>query len=445
VGKTTSARLLAMAVNCEAGADRPCGTCESCRLVRSGAHPDGIELDAASNNSVEDIRDLREKAGLASMRGGHRVWILDEAHMLSRAAANALLKTLEEPPPQLVFILATTEPERLPPTVLSRCQHYRFRRLSEGEIEGKLERLSSEAGCEAEPGALALVARSAEGAMRDAESLLERLLTPGRLISRSDVTDALGLPPVERMQQLAASLAEGDLAASLAAAASLYHDGFAPRSLAERLALTLRDALVNSLSGQDGFTVPLERQQHLRVIHALDEEQERFVRRDDLYSLEVALIKSFNALADNFPAAQAQAAENSVPAVSAAAPAVAQARSSVPDFDPTGRGQPAGARPSARSSPSGQAAAPADAGKAQKISFHALKTAANAQLKAFLMPAQDTIEGQTITLRYPDAYNFHFTQISRRRAELVELIDRVAGPGFELILQGPGEAVPKKP
>jgi DNA polymerase-3 subunit gamma/tau len=287
--------------------------------------------------------------------------------------------------------------------------------------------------------------------MRDAESLLERLLTPGNLITRSAVTDALGLPPVERIQELALSLAGGDLAAALAAASGLYHDGFAPRSLAERLAITLRDALVNSLSKQDGFTVPLSQPEHLRVIHALDDEQERFVRRDDLYSLEVAIIKAFNALRLNTPAAQQ--GQDSGPAVAAPAATVPPsastppARSDLPDFDPTGRGQGAPARPpAARQAAAGQQEPDAKpAARARSVSFHALKTVANAQLKAFLMPAQDLIEGNTITLSYPEAYSFHFTQISRRRTELLELIESVAGPGYDLILQGPGEAVTKKP
>ncbi len=177
VGKTTSARLLAMAVNCDAAADeRPCGRCTACLAVQSGGHPDVIELDAASNNSVDDVRELREQVRLAPLRGGRRVWILDEAHMLSRAAANALLKTLEEPPPGLLFVLATTEPEKLPATVLSRCQHFRFRRLSDDEIRGKLQRLVREADRSADEDALALLARAADGAMRDAESMLERLV-----------------------------------------------------------------------------------------------------------------------------------------------------------------------------------------------------------------------------------------------------------------------------
>jgi DNA polymerase-3 subunit gamma/tau len=374
VGKTTTARLLAMALNCEAesGSERPCGRCEGCRMVREGRHPDVIELDAASNNSVDDVRELREKTSLAAMRGGSRVWILDEAHMLSRPAANALLKTLEEPPPGLVFVLATTEPEKLPPTVLSRCQHFRFRRLAEAEILSKLERLCREAEVEAEPEALALVARAADGAMRDAESLLERLLTPGSTITLGAAEDALGLPPAHRMQRLAASLAAGDLTTLLSEAEGLYRDGFAPRSLAENLALVLRDALRAEVLGgaEDGFRLPLEQPALLRLIHALDDEQDRFVRRDDLYSLEVALIKGLNAVSGSLaetvapvpsaarsaqsapPAGPVLATPTAVdgstkqapprstekPAPQASATAAGEGTEDLPSFDPTGRG-----------------------------------------------------------------------------------------------------------
>ena len=270
VGKTTTARLLAMAVNCEDKdpAKRPCGVCESCQLVRSGNHPDVTELDAASNNSVDDIRDLREKVRLSSMRGGKRVWVLDEAHMLSRAASNALLKTLEEPPDNLVFILATTEPEKLPPTILSRCQHFRFRRLSEEEISSKLERLCKEAKVKAEPSALSLVARAADGAMRDAESLLERLLTSGETITQHMAEEALGLPPQERMQELARYLSEQKLNDVFSLSAELYQAGFAPSSLAEALLKTLREALIAKVQGANSFKLETPESDLLRVIHA---------------------------------------------------------------------------------------------------------------------------------------------------------------------------------
>src|SRR5690606_17236247 len=285
VGKTTTARLLAMAVNCEREAEaRPCGECESCRLVQAGSHPDVAELDAASNNSVDDVRDLRERVGLASLRGGTRVWILDEAHMLTRAAANALLKTLEEPPPGLMFALATPEPEKLPPTILSRCQHFRFRRLTDRQILGKLGRLRGAPGARAAPAALPLAARGAGGAMRDAESLLEGLLVGGEAITAAAVEDAPGLPPRERLAALADARVAGDLARLLPQAGDLYRAGFAPRTVAEQLARTLRDRLVGALASGAADEARL-----VALLHALDEEQERFGRRDDLYALEVAL------------------------------------------------------------------------------------------------------------------------------------------------------------
>lgn len=480
VGKTTSARLLAMAVNCEAeDGDRPCGECESCRLVRNGSHPDVIELDAASNNSVEDVRELREKVGLAALRGGHRVWILDEAHMLSRAAANALLKTLEEPPPRLVFVLATTEPEKLPPTILSRCQHYRFRRLSEEEISGKLELLCREAGVEASPDALALVARAADGAMRDAESLLERLLTPGTPITLESVTEALGLPPRERMLELAQALAGADVAAAFDLAAGLYRDGFSPRSLAEHLTVALRDELIASLEGAPALDPPAGRDELLRVIHALDDEMERFTRRDDLYSLEVALVKAINALSRNapaeagaYPVPEPRAGSAAGPAPRAAAPApepptAAAGREPggadpLPDFDPFGRSAPeprparragdraaperaAAAAPAQAGTGPATATAANDAGGVKPPNLHALRSRANAQLRAFLMPAREEAEGRRLTISYGETHKFHYQQLLARQEELERLIAELAGPGVELVITGPGGSTRKKP
>ena len=196
VGKTTTARLIAMAANCTGPDPKPCGECENCRAVRAGNHPDVTEIDAASNNSVEDMRDLREKVGLAPMRGGRKIYILDEAHMMSRAAFNALLKTLEEPPEHVIFILATTEPEKILPTIMSRTQHFRFRRLTPEEIAGKLAGLAQAEGVSADADALALMGRLADGAMRDGESLLERMLAAGTAITASPIAAAGSSPPV---------------------------------------------------------------------------------------------------------------------------------------------------------------------------------------------------------------------------------------------------------
>ncbi len=429
VGKTTSARLLAMAVNCEAPLEqRPCGKCESCRLVQSGAHPDVIELDAASNNSVEDVRDLRERAMLSSMRGGTRVWILDEAHMFSKAAANALLKTLEEPPPGLMFILATTEPERLPPTVLSRCQHFRFRRLTNAEIVGKLARLANAAGVAADTSALDLVARSADGGMRDAESLLDRLLASGEAITLQRAEDALGLPPQERLRSMAEGLATGDLAQLLEQAGLLYRAGFAPRTLAEQLARTLRAALHARLAGEPWLS--LGEDELLRLLHALDDEQERFVRHDDLYSLEVALIKARNALCANVPAAfvaqAADASRTTAPPPETVAPAP---ESPGPHPDAVGAVE----APQAATAP-----ATVPAASAAAFSWHAVRSRADVRLKAFLAPARVEQGENTIRVIFPEANEFHHKQLLLRLDEFAALVAEVAGPGFELVIDGPG-------
>lgn len=439
VGKTTSARLLAMAVNCEQEnpADRPCGQCESCRSIRAGHHPDVSELDAASNNSVEDIRELRERVNLSALKGGKRVWVLDEAHMLSRAASNALLKTLEEPPPNSLFILATTEPEKLPPTILSRCQHFRFRRLSENEISGKLARLCQNAGVEADEDALSLVARAAEGAMRDAESLLERLLTSGERITRQNAEEALGLPPEERLQTLAKELVTGNLEALFRTASALYHDGFAPRSLAERLILTLREALYSAVGLSDRFSLERSEEELRRLIHALDDELARFVRHDDLFSLEVALIKALNAITHNVPADavhEVAARTSTASTPKAAAP--------LPDFDPhTSAAKPAQAQ-TPKTPPKSPSAPPPK--PAAKVSWRDVQKQASAQLKAFLNPATAEIDGETITLTFSDTYKFHFEQLKRRQGELSELTAQVLGGGFTLHIRGPGEALTKK-
>lgn len=515
VGKTTSARLLAMAVNCEAEdpADRPCGVCESCRLVQSGSHPDVAELDAASNNSVEDVRALRERVGLASLRGGTRVWILDEAHMLSKAAANALLKTLEEPPPGLLFVLATTEPEKLPPTILSRCQHFRFRRLTDAEIQGKLERLCGAAGVEAESGALSLVARAADGGMRDAESLLDRLLVTGGPITEAAVEEALGLPPQERLWAMARALADDDLFTVLEEAANLYRAGYAPRTLAEQVARILRDALYLLLAGDD--RLGLDQDDLLRLLQAIDDEQDRFVRRNDLYALEVTLIKGRNALrqqplqpsADASAAAPGAMADDLGGTAAAGRPTERSAsETSAPPRTPAGAGdtqvaddggRPAGAGAStdevihtpvtgaqgvsagaaagatahaadmtrdegspaprvadaAPATPTAAATRPTGAeGSAPaapsptraSFSWHAVKAKASTQLKAFLQPAQASLEGDEVRVVYQDTHAFHFRQLLQRREELESLIDDVVGPGLRLTIDGPGGGGAKK-
>ncbi|MBE5787628.1 MAG: DNA polymerase III subunit gamma/tau [Clostridiales bacterium] len=191
-GKTSAARILTRAINCEnhQGGD-PCGKCNCCRTIESGASFDVYEMDAASNSRVEEIRELLEKVDYPPQFSKYKVYIIDEVHMLSNAAFNALLKTLEEPPEYMVFILATTEPQKLPATILSRCQRYDFGRYSEAQIAGHLEKVVHAQGAQADQEALSLIAQAAEGGMRDALSILDMCLGEGK-VTEEGVRAALG-------------------------------------------------------------------------------------------------------------------------------------------------------------------------------------------------------------------------------------------------------------
>ena len=181
-GKTTIARLIAKAVNClnDDPAKRPCNECAHCKAVNENCFLDLIEIDAASNTSVDDVRDLRDKIDFAPSQGKYKIYIIDEVHMLSTAAFNALLKTLEEPPPHAIFVLATTEIHKIPATVLSRCQRHEFRRVPVDEIVAQLERIATEENIEVDDDALTLIARQSAGGMRDAIFSVDQLSQPGK-------------------------------------------------------------------------------------------------------------------------------------------------------------------------------------------------------------------------------------------------------------------------
>src|SRR5436309_3020402 len=175
VGKTTMARILAKALNCEKGpTPTPCLACASCREIGAGMSFDVMEIDGASSNSVDDVREMRETVKTAPAYGRYRVYIIDEVHMLSTAAFNALLKTLEEPPAHVVFVFATTEAHKIPQTILSRCQHFTFRRISRLEIVDQLRRVAQGEGIAVDDRSLGMLARAADGSMRDALSLLDQ-------------------------------------------------------------------------------------------------------------------------------------------------------------------------------------------------------------------------------------------------------------------------------
>ncbi|MBD3318040.1 MAG: DNA polymerase III subunit gamma/tau [Chitinivibrionales bacterium] len=228
VGKTTTARILARALNCEKGpTPTPCGECESCRGIMTGSSFDVLEIDGASNNSVEDIRELRDNINYSSMGGRHRIYVIDEVHMLSKAAFNALLKTLEEPPRNVIFIFATTEPQKIPETIHSRCQRYDFRRISTECILDRLERICREESIDYDRQALLLVARKADGSMRDALSLLDQAYSFCReKMSEKEVRGVLGLVDTEIYADIMKAVAAKDEGPVLTAVQDVLTRGY---------------------------------------------------------------------------------------------------------------------------------------------------------------------------------------------------------------------------
>jgi DNA polymerase-3 subunit gamma/tau len=250
-GKTTTARILAKALNCVQGpTPTPDNTCPSCEAISRGTSMDVIEIDGASNTSVDDIRDLKEKIVLAPTESRYKVYIIDEVHMLSTSAFNALLKTLEEPPPHAVFILVTTEPHRIPPTVLSRCQRFDFRRVSFAEIAARLRTIAQGEGIAIDDAALAQIVRSADGAVRDAESVLDQLsaYTDGT-IDAALVTGVLGLLDEDTASGLAEAVLARDVAAALRLAQEATDAGKDPRQVMRTLLEYFRDLLIVKTCG----------------------------------------------------------------------------------------------------------------------------------------------------------------------------------------------------
>ncbi|MDA8337521.1 MAG: DNA polymerase III subunit gamma/tau [Peptococcaceae bacterium] len=250
-GKTTSARLLAKAVNCrEPDAGEPCNQCHNCLAVNDGSSVDVFEIDAASNRGIEEIKSLRERVKFSPSHSRYRVYIIDEVHMLSHDAFNAFLKTLEEPPVHVVFILATTEAHKVPLTILSRCQRFDFRRIGEGEIGGRLAEIAAGAGLEVEREAVDVIARVAEGGLRDAISILDQAAATGEIkVTARHIHDLLGTVTAETVTAVADHLAEGRTARVLELVAEVEKWGKDPKLFLRDLAGHLRRRLLAGLEG----------------------------------------------------------------------------------------------------------------------------------------------------------------------------------------------------
>jgi DNA polymerase-3 subunit gamma/tau len=315
IGKTTVARILAMALNCRSSDKpvvEPCGVCESCTEIRAGNSVDVIEIDAATNRGIDEIRELREGTRYRPARDRFKIYILDEAHQITDAAFNALLKTLEEPPGHVVFMLATTQPEDIPQTIRSRCQHFSFRAVGFEQILNQLKDLAGREKIEADEDALALLAEAGDGSMRDALSILDQAIasSTGRLTAEQ-VRDLVGAAPSGVLEEVMQAVAQGSSETVLRLVDRLISEGHSPTHFARQMVRFLRNAVVARVAGADSSLLQIssdERRRVARIAELFEEEDlarhlqimlrthsELGYRQEQRFHLELGLLKMAHA------------------------------------------------------------------------------------------------------------------------------------------------------
>ncbi len=315
IGKTTVARILAMALNCRSSdkpAEEPCGICESCTEIRAGNSVDVLEIDAATNRGIDEIRELREGARYRPARDRFKIVILDEAHQITDAAFNALLKTLEEPPDHMVFMLATTQPEDIPQTIRSRCQHFSFRAVRFEEIMNQLRDLSARENIPADEDALAMLAEAGDGSVRDALSILDQAIAScdGRLTAES-IRQLVGAAPSGAMEEVMKAVSEGSSDEVLRQVDRLISEGQNPTHFARQMVRFIRNAVVAKVAGSDSSLLQIsgdERQRVARIADLFSEEDlarhlqiilrthaELGYRQEQRFHLELGLLKMAHA------------------------------------------------------------------------------------------------------------------------------------------------------
>jgi DNA polymerase III subunit gamma/tau len=299
VGKTTMARVLAKALNCEQGpTEHPCNTCQSCLEITQGTSLDIVEIDGASNRGIDEIRDLRERLRYLPTRGRYKVYILDEVHMLTKEAFNALLKTLEEPPAHVVFVFATTEIERIPYTIVSRCQRFEFKRVSLTGLAEQLEHITQSEGIHISRTCLMRIAKAAEGSMRDAQSLLDQVVAYcGMEVRDEDVDQILGYVGIEMLAQCLRALCQQDAAAALHTMTLLQSEGHEATGIARALLEGLRHLIVLKTVPHPEELIPLSEAdiETLRAVAALASIEEIYGQFHVLSAAEQTLRHASNA------------------------------------------------------------------------------------------------------------------------------------------------------
>ena len=374
-GKTSTARILAKALNCTDQENQPCNRCDHCTAINEGRMLDLIEIDAASNNSVDDVRELREKVGFQPSESRYKIYIIDEVHMLSTSAFNALLKTLEEPPPYARFVLATTEPHRIPATVLSRCQRFDFRRIPVAEIAAHLTHIAAEEGFEVQEAAVFAIARSAQGCMRDAVSLLDQMTSYGAAspgddnlaISLEHVQQVLGSAASETVTALVDALAAKDVSAGLALIHQLLLQGGSLTEFVAQVIEHLRGVMLVQMVGDGELLDDCAPD----TVHTMQEQARKIGNAETLWAIKrfsQAMTELKGGFQPQLPLelALVELIEGVQPQPVAAAPARTVAQPATPPSPAKGATPPA-ARPDRSPVAEQPAAAPLDAEAMQRL------------------------------------------------------------------------------
>jgi DNA polymerase-3 subunit gamma/tau len=455
-GKTTTARLLAKAVNCLAPEDeRPCNVCSICVAINEGRLLDLIEIDAASNRGIDEIRDIREKVGFRPNEGRFKVYVLDEAHMLTEAAFNALLKTLEEPPPHVIFTLVTTDPHKIPATITSRCQRFDFRRVPLKAIVDRLSYIAQQEGVNVEPAALEMIAQQGTGALRDAISLLDQLTSFGDEITFQQVQMVLGTVAGEAASKLVGCLAHGDVANGLDVINRTVSDGADPRQFGREIVEYLRglllikegtgtrllNATAEQASEMEGLATEMSVEQLLQAIRLFNEaatDLRRGLQTIPQLPLEMALVEC--TLAPGTPRSGGQPITRPDPAPSATTvppadrprPETRRAdEPAAPPVAPTSQGEPsASVRPEPVSEPQVRAGTVTlqQVEQAWNQVLQAVRQrnpAAEGALRSGCKPVE--VNGDEIVVTFPYPFLREKLGDPERRMEIQEAISEVLG------------------
>ena len=461
-GKTSTAKVFAKALNCAEGPTvKPCGECTSCVAVKEGNALDVIEIDAASNRGIDEIRDLRDKVRFTPAQGRYKVYIIDEVHMLTMEAFNALLKTLEEPPSHAIFVLATTEANRVPATILSRCQRFDFNRLNLAQLTKHLTKVADQMGIAYEKDALTLLARKAEGSARDALGLMEQVSALGEKLTPKLISDMLGATEFERLEVIAAAIASSDVRGLFPLVSDTLMSGTDPRQLLGEMGEHFMDLMLAKdcparkdllHSGEERFdqlkkaSEAFEGSRLQEIVSSIGVGLAEIGKAPNpRLSLELFLARLVNAgqgvKAQPVAAAEAAPSRHAVPVpkAPAAAPAV-KAEGKKEAADAGKKETAAQAAPVAEKAAEGQQKTEAPAFWGQLLDELRLRSI---RVEALVRQSRPSFDGTTLTLEYPSNWFFHHQKMQEETNQnlMKEVLKAVTGTeiGYKCVLLGDGD------